>query len=87
MSSSIPPVPPIPPNSTAPPRPPQINKPLDEQVLNRKILDPVSPTKRAASYAADSITTDHSNEIEKTHCYLLQELAEIFTTQQRQGQA
>ncbi|POS82033.1 hypothetical protein EPUL_006758, partial [Erysiphe pulchra] len=98
MSSSIPPIPPIPPNTlylpnpTTPPSPPQNNKTPGDQVLNRKILEPVIPSKRVASNAADSkaadsTTTSHSNEAENTHPYIPRELLEIFTARKRQEQA
>ncbi|KHJ30405.1 putative eka-like protein [Erysiphe necator] len=93
MSSSIPPIPPIPPktlplpNPKTPPSPPQNNKPPSDQVLNRKILVPVIPTKRVASNATDSSKTGHSNEVEDTHPYMPRELLEIFTARKRQEQA
>ncbi|KHJ35253.1 putative eka-like protein [Erysiphe necator] len=74
-------------NSTTPPSPPQNNKPPGDQVLNRKILEPVIPTKRVASNATDSTKTSHSNEVEDTHPYIPRELLEIFTARQRQEKA
>ncbi|POS82054.1 hypothetical protein EPUL_005829, partial [Erysiphe pulchra] len=51
-----------------------------------KILEPVIPSKRVASNAADSTTTSHSNEVEDTHPYIPRELLEIFTARKRQEQ-
>ncbi|POS82193.1 hypothetical protein EPUL_006127 [Erysiphe pulchra] len=71
-SSSIPLYPsslqtPTPPqNITTPPPPPQDNNPLGEQVLNRKIFEPVPPTKPVALIAANLVATGHPYEVEET---------------------
>lgn len=92
MSSSTPPIPLIPPSTfspsnSAPPPSPQNNITLENPSVNRQILEPVPPSKRAAPYAADSVLTGQTIEAEETHPYLPKELAEIFTARQRQEQA
>ncbi|POS87381.1 hypothetical protein EPUL_003289, partial [Erysiphe pulchra] len=67
--------------------PPQNQETLDCSVTNRRILQPVLPSKRAASSVADSNSIFLTNEEQQVHSYLPRELAEIFIARQRKERA
>ncbi|POS81994.1 hypothetical protein EPUL_006669, partial [Erysiphe pulchra] len=90
--------PPFPDSTICPlPSPPQIHPPPltssqntslpNIQVVNRKFLEPVPPSKRAAQDAADPDSSCQLNEEDPTLRYLPPELAKIFSARQQQERA
>ncbi|POS82019.1 hypothetical protein EPUL_006841, partial [Erysiphe pulchra] len=77
-----------PPPNTPSPLTPSQNKSLPNiPVVNRKFLEPVPTSKRAAQDAADPDPSCQLNEEDPTLRYLPPELAKIFAARQQQERA
>ncbi|POS84015.1 hypothetical protein EPUL_003912, partial [Erysiphe pulchra] len=75
------------PSPTAPPPPLQTQSRLNDPVTNRRILEPVLPSKRAAPDAVDLATSNQAIEVDQAQQYLPREIAEIFAARKRQEHA
>ncbi|POS88253.1 hypothetical protein EPUL_000078 [Erysiphe pulchra] len=75
------------PTPPPPPPPPPQKETLDCSGKNRRILQQVLPTKRAASSVANLNSMVLTNEEQQVYSYLPRELAEIFIARQRKERA